>query len=78
MPSSPDEGQLSYVAHDVADAKPGDFSDPLYERLRQHPKVLVTPHLAGFSDVTTKTGNEMMIDNVEAWLQGKPIHVFGR
>lgn len=73
-----DEGRLSYVAHDVADARPGDSTDPLYEQLHQHPKVFTTPHIAGFSDVTTKISNDMMIDNVEAWLKGKPINVFGR
>lgn len=73
-----DEGRLAYVAHDVADAKPGDSTDPLYEQLRRHPRVFATPHIAGFSDVTTKIGNDMMIANVEAWVKGKPINVFGR
>lgn len=71
-----DEGRLSFMAHDVADAKPGDASNNLYKKLRKHPKVYTTPHIAGFSDATTKVGNDMMIDNVEAWLKGKPIHVF--
>lgn len=73
-----DQGRLSFVAHDVANAKPGDSTDPLYEKLRQHPKVFTTPHIAGFSDVTTRIGNDMMINNIEAWLKGKPINVFGR
>lgn len=77
MLSALDQGQLSFVAHDVANAKPGDAGDPSYERLRQHPKVYATPHIAGFSDVTTRTGNDMMIDNIEAWINGKPINVFG-
>lgn len=73
-----DGDRLAFVGHDVMDAKPGDTSDPLYEKLRQHPKVFATPHIAGFSDVTTKTGNEMMIANIEAYLAGKPINVFGK
>ncbi|KKT74637.1 MAG: hypothetical protein UW86_C0006G0008 [Microgenomates group bacterium GW2011_GWA1_Microgenomates_45_10] len=73
-----DEGRLAYVAHDVADARPGDSDDQLYKKLRQHQNVFVTPHIAGFSDVTTQIGNDMMIANVEAWLKGKPINVFGK
>ena len=73
-----DSGKLSLVAHDVADAKPGDSTNTLYKKLRQHPKVYTTPHIAGFSDTTTRIGNNMMIDNIEAWLQDKPINVFKR
>jgi len=72
-----DSGKLTAVAHDVMNAKPGDVSDPLYMRLQQHPNVLATPHISGFSDVSSRIGNDMMIENVEAWLAGKPIHVFG-
>ena len=70
------EGRLSFVAHDVADAKPGDATNELYKRLCAHPNVYTTPHIAGFSDATTKVGNDMMIDNVEAWIKGNPINVF--
>jgi len=73
-----DQGKLSFVAHDVANAKSGDGTDPLYQKLCKHPRVYVTPHIAGFSDVTTQIGNEMMIGNIEAWLKGKPINVFGK
>ncbi len=73
-----DKGQLAFVAHDVMNAKPADTLDPLYKKLINHANVFATPHIAGFSDVTTRIGNNMMIDNVEAWLKGKPIHVFGR
>lgn len=78
MLSALDQGGLTFVAHDVMNAKPGDTNDVLYEKLRRHPKVYATPHIAGFSDVTTRIGNDMMIDNIEAWLKGKPINVFGR
>jgi lactate dehydrogenase-like 2-hydroxyacid dehydrogenase len=71
-----DKGRLSYVAHDVANAKPGDATNPIYLRLREHKNVFATPHIAGFSDMATQIGNDMMIDNVEAWIKGKPIHVF--
>lgn len=75
MLASLESGKLACVAHDVMNAKPGDASDSIYNKIRNHPNVLVTPHIAGFSDVTNKIGNDLMIDNVEAWLKGKPINV---
>jgi phosphoglycerate dehydrogenase-like enzyme len=78
MISALDEGLLAYVAHDVMNAPLGDVTNPIYDRLRKHPKVCATPHISSFSDVTTKIGNDMMIDNIEAWSKGKPINVFGR
>ncbi len=71
-----DSGQLSCVAHDVMDIKPGDTTNPLYQKLISHPRVLATPHISAFTDVTSKIGNDMMIDNIEAWLKGELIHVF--
>lgn len=72
-----DNGTLSFVAHDVMVANLGDVSNPVYQKLYKHPKVLATPHLAGLSDVSNRIGNDMMIDNVEAWVKGQPINVFG-
>lgn len=72
-----DSGRLTLVAHDVMNAKLGDTTDPLFVRLREHPKVKATPHISGFSDVTYQIGNDMMIANIEAWLAGKPTNVFG-
>ncbi len=71
-----DRNQLSYVAHDVMNAPPADTKNSLYQRFRTHPRIFATPHIAAFTDVTNTIGNDMMIDNIEAWLNGKPIHVF--
>lgn len=71
-----DKGILSFAAHDVMVANLGDVSNSVYQKLYKHPKVLTTPHLASLSDVSNHLGNDIMIDNVEAWLKGKPINVF--
>ena len=71
-----DKGGLSFVAHDVMNARPADTTDALYTKLRKHPKIFATPHIAFHSDVTNQVGNDMMIDNLEAWLHGRPINVF--
>ncbi len=71
-----DSGQLSFVAHDVMDIKPGDTTNPIYQKLISHSRVIATPHISAFTAVTNQLGNDMMIDNIEAYLDGKPIHVF--
>ncbi|MFQ5852052.1 MAG: NAD(P)-dependent oxidoreductase [Candidatus Binatia bacterium] len=70
-----DKGILTGAAHDTAGLQTGDIDNPFYQRLLNHPKVLVTPHIAYYTDVTVKFRNDMMIDNVEAWLKGKPINI---
>jgi phosphoglycerate dehydrogenase-like enzyme len=70
-----DSGKLRLAAHDSFMA--GDTSNELYQKILKHPKVYATPHIAYNTDVTDRTGNDMMIDNVEAWIKGKPINVVG-
>lgn len=70
-----DSGKLAYAAYDGGGIAPGDTRNAVYQKLVEHPKVYVTPHIAYNSDVERKMGNDMMIDNVEAWLNGKPINL---
>jgi phosphoglycerate dehydrogenase-like enzyme len=67
-----DDGRLSFVAADCGGALVGDVDDPLYQRLKQHDKVFVTPHVSYNSEMSGKLGNDIMIDNVEAWISGEP------
>ena len=68
-----DNGKLKLAAHDSFLA--GDTSNDLYQKILNHPKVYATPHIAYNTDITDRTGNDIMIDNVEAWINGKPINV---
>lgn len=70
-----DEDRLSGVAADCGSILPGDFEDSYYQKLIKNPKVLATPHISYQSDVTVKISNDMMIDNVEAWIKGRPINL---
>lgn len=70
-----DSGQLAGVASDCGGILVGDTADPLYKKLLDHPKVLVTPHIAYNSEMSRETGANIMIDNVEAWVKGKPQNV---
>lgn len=70
-----DSGKLAFVAHDSGGIQIGDTRDPFYQKLLHHPNVYVTPHISYNTDVTQRIGNDMMIDNIEAWLKGKPQNV---
>jgi len=70
-----DKDILSGVAMDAGSIQVGDINDPYYQKLRKHSKILATPHIAYNTDVTARIGNDMMIDNIEAWIKGNPINL---
>lgn len=70
-----DNGRLSGVASDCGSILVGDTEDPLYKKLLVHPKVLATPHISYNSEMSRQMGADIMIDNVEAWIEGKPQNV---
>jgi phosphoglycerate dehydrogenase-like enzyme len=67
-----DDGRLGGVATDCASIAVGDTEDPYYQKLLNHPKVIVTPHIAYSSEMSGKLGNDIMIDNVQAYSNGTP------
>lgn len=71
-------GILAGLALDVGDIQAGCYNDPLYQKLIAHPKILATPHIAYNTDVTSRISYDTMIDNIEAWLKGKPINLLQR
>lgn len=68
-------GKLAGVASDCGGILVGDTDDPHYQRLRDHPKILVTPHISYSSEMSSRCGNDIMIDNVEAYINGRPQNV---
>ncbi|PIP30999.1 hydroxyacid dehydrogenase, partial [bacterium (Candidatus Howlettbacteria) CG23_combo_of_CG06-09_8_20_14_all_37_9] len=46
-----------------------------YKELISHPKIIATPHISFHTETTIKTANDIMIDNVEAWINGNPINI---
>lgn len=67
-----DNGTLAGVATDCGGILVGDTKDSLYEKMLAHPKVYATPHIAYSATKSFKLGNDIMIDNVEAFIKGKP------
>jgi phosphoglycerate dehydrogenase-like enzyme len=67
-----DEGNLDRAFLDCGGILVGDTDDSYYQKLRKHPRILVTPHIAYSSEMSSKMGNDVMIDNVDAWINGTP------
>lgn len=75
MLSALDDGILAGVATDCGGVLVGDTEDPLYKKMLAHPKVYATPHIAYSATKSFKLGNDIMIDNVEAYINGKPQNI---
>jgi phosphoglycerate dehydrogenase-like enzyme len=75
MVAALNEGNLAGVATDCASIQVGDAYDPYFVQLSKHPKVLATPHIAFNTTVSARVGVDIMIDNIEAWLKGRPINL---
>ena len=67
-----DDGRLGMLATDAGGILVGDTKDVYYQKLLNHPKVVCTPHIAYSSHMSSKMGNDVMIDNVEAYINGNP------
>lgn len=70
-----DNGPIAYATIDAMWIFVWDTSDPFYKKILSHKKILATPHIWWATDVSDELGNKMMIDNIEAWVKGKPINV---
>lgn len=65
-----DSGHLRGAALDVY---VGEFERTPPERLWQHPNVLITPHTSGNTDVNRHRAIEVLCENMELYLQDKPL-----
>jgi phosphoglycerate dehydrogenase-like enzyme len=70
-----DSGKLAGVATDCSGILVGNTEDPYYQKLISHPKVYATPHIAYNTEMSRQMGADIMIDNVEAFVKGKPQNV---
>jgi D-lactate dehydrogenase len=70
-----DKGILVGAAHDSGGIQSGNVQDPFYQKLLKNQKVLATPHIAFLTDNTARVANDMMINNIAAWIKKKPINL---
>jgi len=64
-------GKLTAAALDVYDQEPLPSTDPLLSL----PNVVLSPHNAGMTPEAIERGNEMVVENVIAFLQGRLINL---
>lgn len=70
-----DSGILGGAAIDCDPEKFGDTTNEFYQKALGNPKVLVTPHIAFSTKQAVATGAEIAVQNIEAFLAGKPQNV---
>lgn len=68
-----DEGEIAGYATDLV-IEPFDPKDPL----PQHQKVVVTPHIAWYTNEAVSLLTEISVKNVEAFVKGKPVNVVNK
>lgn len=70
-----DLGILLWVADDSASSVAWDTQYPWYKKLLNHPSIVVTPHIAWNTDYEKRKANDIMIDNIEAYLKWARINI---
>lgn len=70
-----DKNILKGAAIDCDPERPGDTSNDFYKKALNHKKILVTPHIAFATEQAKRNGVEMVVKNVEAFMNGKPCNL---
>lgn len=65
------KGKLAAAALDVYDQEPLPAGDPLLSL----PNVVISPHNAGMTPEAIERGNEMLVENIISFLQGRTINL---
>jgi glycerate dehydrogenase len=68
-----DEGLIAGAGFDVLTVEPPKDGNPLLDVRR--PNFILTPHVAWASDGAMQFLADQLIDNVDAWVAGKPQHI---
>jgi phosphoglycerate dehydrogenase-like enzyme len=64
-----DSGRVSGASLDVFDIEPLPEDSPLWD----HPKVAITPHIAGDDTQWKRRANEVMLEQLRRWERGEPL-----
>jgi len=66
---------LAGAAIDLEGINCGDYKSEIWQKLKNHPKILLTPHVAFKSDYGQKRAYDIMIDNIETFIKDKPQNI---
>ena len=66
---------IAGAAMDLEGTNCGDYSSEPWCKFKAHAKVLATPHVAFKSDYGQACAYNVMIDNIEAFVRGKPQNI---
>ncbi|MEK7462383.1 MAG: NAD(P)-dependent oxidoreductase [Patescibacteria group bacterium] len=70
-----DAGIVAGAGIDCDPEEPFDTQNAFYQKCLNHPKVLVTPHVAFSAKEASAQGREVAIQNIEAYLIGEPQNI---
>ncbi len=70
-----ESGKIKHFITDNAKALIFDVNDDAYRRLLDYPNTIATPHVAAYSDNTLETASRMCLENIKAYLAGKPTNL---
>lgn len=70
-----DAGVVGGAAIDCDPEPLFDVSNDFYKKCLSNEKILVTPHVAGVTKQAATNGLEIMVQNVEAYVAGKPQNI---
>lgn len=68
-----DKGQIAGAAFDVVSVEPPPVDHP-FMALLDRPNFILTPHVAWASDEAIQSLTDQLMDNIEAFVRGAPVH----
>jgi phosphoglycerate dehydrogenase-like enzyme len=73
-----DEGVVAGAGIDCDPEPLFDITNEFYKKCMTNEKILVTPHVAGITTQASKNGIEIMVQNVEGYLNGVPKNLISK
>ncbi len=70
-----ESGRIGGAGLDVFDDEPLDVGHPLRRLAREHPRVVLTPHIGYVTDGLYRQFYEEIVEDIEAWLDDRVLRV---
>jgi phosphoglycerate dehydrogenase-like enzyme len=73
-----DNNILKSAAIDCDPEQMGNTTNPFYQKILNHDKILATPHIAFTAKEAITNSREIVVKNVEAFCNGEPINILSK